>query len=406
MAIFCTKCGTQNEDGAAFCDNCGAALRAPTVAVTPAPAASPAPVVTLPTFSPKKALIAGAALCAVLAVAGGVVYFVNQPPAATPGTLLAAAKAGFGDAFDKKYQPTLCISNMDYAASPFNAAQADATTRTWLDALVKAGLYSPAVEVAAADFQPALAQYQPTPELAKWRKGRSLCAAHHVDIAEVTDIQKPAEESITGGADSPKVLAVKASFVLQTTDTAPWMATAEVRDVLLPQLSGWTYQDAHLQRLEPSQFGLREGKWATGMAYVAELEQQVKAARRNQKADGSTAAASSGLFSGIGASLSNLFSFGGHPLQGTWHMDAEAMGKSMGVGKGMGDVLGSQLDMTFTRNSMEVGGQTVKATFEVDGKRVKVVPDGQPGGLVFVMIDSDTAKVDMGMMSVQYKRVK
>jgi hypothetical protein len=404
MAIFCTKCGTHNEDGAAFCDNCGGALRKPVVvASAPVPAVS---IPSTPSISPKKALIAGAALCAVLAVAGGVVYFVNQPPAATPSALLAAAKAGFGDAFDKKYQSTLCIGNMDYAASPFNAAQGDTSTRTWLDALVKAGLYSPAVEIPAADFQQALAQYQPTPELAKWRKGRSLCAAHHVGIAEVSDIQKPAEGSITGGADSPKVLAVKASFVLQTTDTAPWMSTAEVRDAVLPQLQGWTYQDAHLQRVEPNSFGLREGKWATGMAYVAELEQQVKAARRGQKADGSTAAASPGLFSGIGASLSNLFSFGGHPLKGTWRMDAEAMGESMGVGKGMGSVLGNQMDMTFTSTSMEVGGQSIKATFEVDGKRVKVMPEGQPGGLIFVMIDSDTAKVDMGLMSVQYKRVK
>jgi hypothetical protein len=64
------------------------------------------------------------------------------------------------------------------------------------------------------------------------------------------------------------------------------------------------------------------------------------------------------------------------------------------------------MDMTFTSTSMEVGGQSIKATFEVDGKRVKVMPEGQPGGLIFVMIDSDTAKVDMGLMSVQYKRVK
>lgn len=411
MAIFCTKCGTKNEDGATFCENCGAALRAaPVAAQTPAPqTASPVlPNQSRTPVSPKKAVYAVAALCAVLVAGGAAVYFVQQPPAATSSSLIAAAKDGYGDTFDKKYKNNLCIANMDYAANPFNAAQGDATTRAWLDALVKAGLYSPAVETLATDVQQAFAQYQATPELAKWRKGRSLCAARGVEIANVTEIQKPAEEPIGRNGGPPTILAVKATFVLQTTDTAPWMATAEVRDVVLGQLTGWTYQDAHLQRTETNVFGLRDGKWATGPAYAEELSRKYLATQQGKNpGDAATATADSGLFASISASLSKLFSFGGHPLNGTWRMDTEKMGEVMGIGIGsLKGMKGGQMDMTFTSNTMEIGGQLVKCTFEVDGKRVKVMPEGQPTGLVFVMLDSDTAKVDLGLMQAVYKRVK
>jgi hypothetical protein len=262
--------------------------------------------------------------------------------------------------------------------------------------------------VPATDVQQAFAQYQATPELAKWRKGHSLCAAQGVEISAVTEIQKPAEQSIGRNGGPPTVLAVNATFLLQTTATAPWMATAEVRDVVLGQLNGWTYQDAHLQRTETNVFGLRDGQWATGPAYAEELTQKYTATQQGMNpGDAVQSTARTGLFAGITASLSKLFSFGGHPLTGTWRMDSDKMGASMGIGslKGMGGMMGNQLDMTFTSNTMEIGGQLVKCTFEVDGKRVKVMPEGQPAGLVFVLLDKDTAKVDMGLMQVEYKRV-
>jgi hypothetical protein len=323
--------------------------------------------------------------------------------------LLAAAKEGYGTAFDKQYKNSLCIANMDYAASPFNAAQSDAATRAWLDTLVKAGLYSPAVEIPASDFQQAFAQYQATPELAKWRNGRSLCVAKGVEIADVTGIEKPAEQPLGRHGGPPTVLAAKATLVLKATDTAPWMATAEVREMVLGQLNGWAYKDAHLERVEVDYFGLRDGQWATGLAYKTELNQQYMAAQRGKKpGDGSTASASPGLFAGITSSLSNLFSFGGHPLTGTWRVDTDKMGAAMGMGSlnGLGGMVGNQMDMTFTHSTMEMGGQLVKCTFEVDGQRVKVMPEGQPAGLVFVMHGKDTAKVDMGLVQVEYKRVK
>lgn len=412
MAIFCTKCGTKNEDGATFCENCGASLRTPSAATqSPASSTSPASptMPARPPVSTKKILYSLTALGAVLVIGGAAVYFVQQPPTATSSTLLAAAKDGYGATFDNRYKNSLCISNMDYTANPFIAAQSDTSTRAWLDALVKANLYSPAVEIAATDFQQGFAQYQPTPELAKWRKGRSLCAAKGVEIADVTEIQKPAEEHIGRNASVPGVLAVKATFVLQTTDTAPWMATAEVRDVVASQLNGWTYKDTHLHRTETNIFGLRDGKWATGPAYAEELNQKYMAAQRGKNSgDAATPSVSSGLFAGISSSLSNLFSFGGHPLKGTWRVDTDKMGASLGIGslKGMGALMGNQMDMAFTSDTMVIGGQTVKCTFEVDGKHVKVMPEGQPAGLVFVMLDRDTAKVDMGLMQVEYKRVR
>lgn len=52
-----------------------------------------------------------------------------------------------------------------------------------------------------------------------------------------------------------------------------------------------------------------------------------------------------------------------------------------------------------------MAGQSIKCKFEVDGKRVKVIPEGQAASLIFIMQDKDTASIDMGILKMQYKRV-
>ena len=118
MAIFCTKCGTQNDTGAAFCDNCGNVLRPPLPAA-PTPQGLPDAVPTagasgaLPTRGlpgmPKTMLYAGLALATVLVAGGAAMYFVLQAPSPTPANLLAAAKAGYDkNALDKE-RKELCL---------------------------------------------------------------------------------------------------------------------------------------------------------------------------------------------------------------------------------------------------------------------------------------------------------
>lgn len=81
--MFCTKCGKENEDGAKFCNGCGATFESPVTPVAPVtPVVAPAPASTEATApapqQPKKktGLIIGivAAVVAVIAIVIGVLF--------------------------------------------------------------------------------------------------------------------------------------------------------------------------------------------------------------------------------------------------------------------------------------------------------------------------------------------
>lgn len=423
MATFCTRCGTKNEDGAAFCDNCGGKLRAIHTAAPDANGpihqttsllahdshSSAAAKRVKPTVISKTAIYAGAALAAVIVLGGGAMYFLLQPPAATASTLLAAAKAGYGKATTDALKRELCLGNIDYSKSTFNAGENDATTQAWMNALVAAGLYSPPVTIESGGlFSRNLLQYVATPELEKYREGSRLCLAKIVEIVDVVDIGKPEEQSLGRNGGPPKILTVKTMLVFRSTNTAPWMEKPGVRDAVMAGMAGWEYKDKNLQKQVSDSFGLREKRWATGPVYKADLEKIYSAAQRGQKIDEIerllSNAKNDGAFSGISSALSGMFSFGGHPLKGTWRMDTEGMGKSLGMNLPSG--LGLDSTITFTSNSLDVGGQSVKCKFEVDGDRIKVIPEGQATSLIFLMRDRNTATLDMGLIEMRYKRVK
>lgn len=407
MAIFCTKCGTSNEAEGKFCENCGAQLRAPVkslrTASTPDESISPQSTslkVSNLRIDSKKVIFVGAAVVAVLLLGGGATYFALQPPTANANTLLAAAKAGYGKETTDTFKRELCISNIDYGKSKFNAGASDQRTQAWLNALVKAGLYSPPVEISGGGFFPQpLLQYVATPELEKYHQGGKLCAAKDVEFFEVTDIGKPEEQSIGRNNAPTKVLAVNTKLRLKSVSTAPWMELPELRDEFMTNISGWEYKDKALQKLIPVAFGLKDSKWTTGTAYQAQLLQQHENARRGNKqaqADNNSVTAQSG--GGFASKLSGLFSFG-HPLKGTWRSAAGTGPLGIQLKEGM------MPDFTFTSDSMESMGQSTQVDFSVDGKRVKVTPKGQAQSLIFIMEDNDTM-IAQALEGVRYKRVK
>jgi hypothetical protein len=396
MAIFCTKCGTSNADTDAFCEHCGAALRKPEVLLRPLEGGPQRRA-----RESRKILYASVALGSVLVAGVVAAYFALTPPAPTNARLLAAAKAGHGEGLLQRSKRELCLSNMDYGVDKFNAAQYDTRTQSWLNTLVEAGLYSPGEAVIGGGyFSSPLVQYAATPELMKWRDGRRLCLAKGVEIADVVDIQEPSEKALGNDAAAPKLHTVAAKLVLQATDAAPWLEKANVQSELLGQLPGWEYQGGKLQKQVPDVFGLRDGQWATGPAYKAELEKQYASTQRARSGQGKNVAAASG--GGLFAGLAKLFSFGGHPLQGKWHMDTAGSGpfgratQSASLG----------MTFTFTSDAMEMGGASIKCNFEVDGNRVKVTPEGAAESYIFEMRDKNTAIVDLGMFQLTYKRVQ
>ena len=409
MAIFCTKCGTSNEDGAGFCDNCGAKLRAPasseerqdatkdSLANTPhAPVQVKAGLVDL-----KKIIYAGAALAVVLVLGGGAMYFVSQPPSASASTLLAAAKAGYNKSTISQFKGELCVSNIDYSKNIFNAGEYDQNTQAWLNAMVAAGLYSPPVMVNSGNFfSRNLLQYVATPELEKYREGTKLCAAKEVEIAEIINIEKPIEESLGRDGGKPKVLVVKSNLILKSINTAAWMEKPEVRDAVMSNLRGWEYKDKVLQKKINESFGLKDNKWTTGDAYRIELSKLYEDAQRGKKDSDQTNSDTSAKSSsgGLGSKLSNLFSFG-NPLKGTWRTAATNTGFGGKIPAGTGP------DLTFTSDAMESMGQSTAVDYSVDGKRVKVTPKGQHQSLIFVMDGPDTMSAQL-MGDMRYERVK
>ena len=415
MPVFCTRCGTSNEFGASFCESCGNTLRPTAIIATNTEAQLSPGITTAPSpigptsANQKKMMFAGAALMGVLMLGGGTMYFVLQPPAATASTLLAAAKAGYGKETIARLRNELCLANIDYSAKNFNASEYDTNTQSWMNALVSAGLYSPPVNVSSGGFFATnLLQYVATPELDKYREGSRLCLAKNVEIADVTDISKPSEEVLKYGDGAPKILTVKSKLVFRSIETVPWIAKPEVRDAVMPNVRGWEFKEKYFEKQVADTFGLRERKWTTGSAYKIELERQSRSTPRgngpfvSNTVEGKSP--KSGMFDGIAATLSNLLSMGGHPLIGIWQIDSRSMGNVLGMAIPSG--VGQNGTITFTSNSIESGGQSVKAKFEHNGNRVTVLPEGEGSSMSFVMLDSDTATLDLGLINMRYKRIK
>ena len=268
----------------------------------------------------KKVIYAAVGAVAVLGVGAGAGYLLLKAPEATASTLLAAAKAGYGKETTDRYKRELCLSNIDYSVRAFNAGGNDSRTQAWLNALVAAGLYSPPVAISSGGyFAQTLLQYVPTPELGKYRQGNQLCVAKDVDITDVTDIEKPEEQSFGKNGGSPKITVVKAQLVVQSVNTAPWMGKLEVRSAFMANLNGWEYKETALQKRVDDTFGLKDNKWTTGEAHKQELR-KIYSDTQSGGGDNSTTksnASKKNKASSSGFGLPKLFSLG-NPLKVTW----------------------------------------------------------------------------------------
>lgn len=171
MASFCTACGTRNDDGAVYCDGCGAALSAAL------PAASRAAGTSAPTvFHARRRapIVAGIALLALLifSVAG---WWVWSAPTAS-STAFAAALRGGGEAAGGPPVELLCLANLPYDRPQINVAEYDTNMRRWMEGLASAGLYAPGQTITGGGARRVI-EYMPTPELEQWRRGARLCVA-------------------------------------------------------------------------------------------------------------------------------------------------------------------------------------------------------------------------------------
>jgi hypothetical protein len=339
-----------------------------------------------------------AAGAVVLAVVGGAVWWM-QPPAASSAALGAAFKASAPGV--ETGERMVCVSNgLPYDQRDINVGGMDQRTRQWMDVLVVAGLYTDAGEVSSGGYFPQiLRQYKPTAELSKWARNRRLCLANGLEASAVSDIGEPAVET-PGGQE---VRVVQATGVWTLKEGANWLAKPKVLEAMrgeLPRTSGgeWAVEGDRLVFKKPMVFAVVDRQWKTvnpaegyaGLGLSMESTQPKQQQAQNQGPSGG----------GLWDKLSGLFSFGGHPLQGRWQVDLEAMG----LGDAMPPELANQSVMVFTGNSIEAKGQRVACRFEVEGSQVKVIPEDGSGELLFTIRPDGRAVLEMGLFKLVYKR--
>ncbi|MDE2434368.1 MAG: zinc-ribbon domain-containing protein [Burkholderiales bacterium] len=392
MSIFCTRCGTSNGDDDAFCENCGAPLRRPSAPVAIDNVVSPGNVSTS-TSARNLGLYAGIGIAG-LAIVAGVAYFMTRPPRASAENLLAAASHDLAAKLTGPVASSLCLSNMDYAANPFNVADYDSSTLQWLDMLASAGLYQKVGTVVGGNvfFQQNLIQYKQTPAIERWRQGNRLCVAHHLSIHEVTDIGQTHDYRGTTGTASRHT--VDAVVVTRTDDLADWVLKPGVQEKLIPELQGWTLEQNQLKASERTGFVVKDGQWHVDNGVY---QDRSPVATSQQNGAGTSEVS-------LWSRIKSLFMGRSHRLEGTWQIDADAFRRATGLP--VPDDIGSDQRLTFSADTCEIKGAVEKCTFEADGNKVKVFSPNEKSVMVFEFQDDNTVQLNLGLFPLTYKRVR
>lgn len=407
MQNFCTQCGTSNTAENAFCEGCGHALNKPQAAaplVTPTGGAAElglAPVrPPRQPWSPRAVRLALGAVASVVVVGGVGLYFALAAPTASRSQLLELTQAAYSESTLRAKMFELCLNNMNYGGAAVNVNPSDDRTREWMDLLAKAGVYSAAEEVTTGGFfvQQRL-QYTAQPELAKWRRGSSLCLAKSVAVVDVVDIQPPKETPLSGKKDAPRMYVVKANAVFQAHDIPSWLSQPEVQVAVQARLGDWKLEGGQLRSVSEQQFAYHDGAWITGAdmgkAATQLRNEAEKSGRGNAREEFASPSSSGGFFSG----LAKIFSFGGHPLVGTWRMDMSDTATA-----GLNMFTGNKIkQIEFTSDAVVIDGKSVKGRFDVQGDIVTVTLADESEFEV-KLLGKDAIELDMGMMSMKYKR--
>lgn len=391
MARFCSACGTRNEDAAGFCGECGRALRA---AVPPAPAAqhrtAPAveqSVAAAPRPSGTRAWALPAVIGAVVLIAAGAGFaWWSSPPVATPQSF-AAALAAAPDVSVAPSADLLCVANLPYDRPQINVNERDVNTRTWMDALAAAGLYTPGVTVEGF-FQQSI-QYLPTSELAAWRRGARLCLAKAWSLHEIKGTSFTPEKRGTHTI-------YRASAVWKADGTAPWLP--EIPTGRWPR--GLRVEAGSVFTESAHAFEVRDRRWVA-LTPADERRMQldiVQAGRRRGDAN-AAAAEPAGLFTAV----TNWFGPSGaaHPLVGEWALD-----ENTPMGMFAAALPFQNGHVIFGNDFTESGGERVKTRFDVSGDVVKVRHDNDVAVLQFRVKDKNTIVIDAGLIEIPLKRVR
>lgn len=322
MPRFCTQCGAKNADDARFCEQCGAPLRP--AAAPPASPAAPPPIAPQPATAERSraALWALAAMSVLLVAAAALAWFVfTRGDAPSSAELQAAAKAWLQDHQAALLRDDACVRNFNYAANPVYVNGFDQNTQQWLDALVKAGVYTAPVNVQNGFF--AQLRYAHGPQAARYIRDGALCVADGLRIERVQPLL-PGENtagSLPDGVKLPEGWAL-ARVELVWSGLPAWAQQPPVSSQF-PKLSaplaqtiflhktaqGWVLPSPTEELAMRAQLAVRGAGDALGESiqqWGQQLSEAGKALREQAAAPRVQSAQSGGVFDW----LKNLFGFG------------------------------------------------------------------------------------------------
>ncbi len=189
MTRFCTRCGVKNADDARFCEACGASLRVSDAASTTAPVAVPsAPPPARAGLSRRAGvrILSGMTLLllVVTAVAWQVLGRASGPSAAE---LKSAANTWLQQHQADLLQQDACVRNFNYGANPVFINGFDQSTQNWLNALVKAGIYTTPEQVQNGFLRQM--KYGYGPQAARYIRNGALCVADGLVVQDVRVLQ-------------------------------------------------------------------------------------------------------------------------------------------------------------------------------------------------------------------------
>lgn len=333
MTRFCTQCGVKNADDAKFCKACGTPLDAPVA--RPATAPNPA----LPPVAPHSAqpatrlarsgmsrragaLIAGGMALLLLVVAAVAWLVLGRASGPSAAELKLAANTWLQQHQTELLQQDACVRNFDYAANPVFINGFDQNTQHWLNALVKAGIYTAPQQVRSG-FSTQL-KYGYGPQAARYIREGALCVADGLAVSDVQVLQPGSAEltrRLPVGVKIPDNWAL-VTLRLQWTGLAPW-ASQKLASSQFPNLStplrqnllllktrqGWVLPSPSEELGMRAQLGILTAGGEIGQA-VQQFGKQLGDAAQAFGAQGTAPAVQPPRPPGLFDWLKNLFSLG------------------------------------------------------------------------------------------------
>lgn len=399
MARFCTRCGTQNADDAAFCEACGHSL--------PLRVAPPPPVIEPATAAGKRsggrtALLWGSVIGILLLViaAAGVALTMNRKPEFSPEQLSEAIRQ-YLLATPQISENLVCLSNLPYQQPEFRVRADNQPTNDWLGLLVEGGLYAAPREEMVDRGELGIEEqrvYLRSEAGTRVVRGNRLCFADGIEFARLDGVAGPVENK--NGATAT------ARFYYRYRNAQAWVQNPRAGQ-LMPALfaqSEWP-AGAELARGEKTAWQV------VRLIDGALAEQAVRQAAEN--ADRKPAAG------GFAEWLKKLFSAdsasGGNPLIGRWRAEAGGLGNLAGMAGVMGgnaDMQGKLLlTLEFSADKMRLMGQDIPVSYTVKSGEVLVKPlkkggalPGNGDSLTFRIQDREHIALDLMLAEIPYTR--